>query len=240
MEKERKEREYFIIHINYSVGKYYVYMYHRFRKFTINQSWKFINNDNAVLMSSYIVKFGYINNRSYEEILNEINDFYFFPREEKNPLKRTVILKTLSVSDEKGNDIKKVYPGEEEYSSYIEFEIDNYSDFLSERDEIERSEEFFINDSAAIQQKQSDSEKEIITEDFTKFEEVLKNKIDRVSLLKIIKEYFPCCETHLKKHGKIEVTTRSGTFFTLIPEDYNGINDFSIREHKYNISLCIF
>ena len=96
-----------------------------------------------------------------------------------------------------------------------------------------------INDSSAIEQELVYSKKEFITEDFVKFEEFLKNKIDRVSLLEIIRDYFPCCEIHLKRHGRIEVTTRAGTFFTLIP-DYYGINDFSIREHKYNISLCIF
>ena len=60
--KERKEREYFVIHINYSTNKYYIYMYHRFRKFTINQAWKFINDgfDNPVFLSTYIESFGII------------------------------------------------------------------------------------------------------------------------------------------------------------------------------------
>lgn len=115
--------------------------------------------------------------------------------------------------------------------------IDSKSEDFQEAPE-ESPEE--INDSSAIEQELVDSKKEFITEDFVKFEEFLKYKIDRVSLLEIIKDYFPCCETHLKRHGRIEVTTRAGTFFTLIPEDYYGINDFSIREHKYNISLCIF
>ena len=230
MEKERKEREYFIIHINYSTNRYYVYMYHRFRKFTINQAWDYINNDDNCILFN-IECSGDIDNKNEEQILDQIHNLYFEPREEKSPLKRTVILRTITVSDEEGNDIKKEYPAEIKSDMEFEEHINKILNGEAQED---------INDSAAIQQEDSDKEKDIIEEDFTKFEEVLKNKIDRVSLLKIIKEYFPCCETHLKKQGKIEVTTRFGTFFTLIPEDYNGVNDFSIREHKYNISLCIF
>nr|DAW85707.1 MAG TPA: hypothetical protein [Inoviridae sp.] len=112
---------------------------------------------------------------------------------------------------------------------------------LVKRIDIEEIEE--INDSAAIQQEESDKfiyeDKESNIEDFVGFEERLKffGKMTREYLLKIINEYFPNSETHLKRYGRIEVTTAFGTFFTLVPKKYEG-ND--IPDYEYEISFAIF
>lgn len=254
--KERKEREYFIIHINYSTNKYYIYMYHRFRKFTINQAWKFINDgfDDPVLLSTYIESFGNINNRNEEEILQEINNLYFEPREEKNPLKKTVILKTLVISDEEGNDIKKVYPSEEKYDNDFNKLIEKISD------------EEAPADSTLIQQEFLDEEKDLIKEDFVKFEEVLKqNKfIDcyfdgklklTPELIKtysvypcifpLIYKFFPLSVIEHKENCSIKVETRLGTIFILRPINcesscFEYDSEQYLKEHYYDVSLCIF
>lgn len=250
-----KEKRYYIIHINYSVNRAYIFSYRKTRIFTTNQAWKFVEDINN---SSKIDGRILINNRSIREIEDYIEKNYLADCNFDNT--KTIFLTTLAVSDERGNDIEDYTAAEKKYEKELNLLLDENSVYdypgninvvdvnsFSELDQEEIDNSIYeeaskkeeINDSSAIEQELVDSEKELVTEDFVKFEEFLKYKIDRVSLLEIIKDYFPCCETHLKRHGRIEVTTRFGTFFTLIPEDYDGINDFSIREHKYNISLCV-
>lgn len=100
-----------------------------------------------------------------------------------------------------------------------------------------------LNDSSAFEQEEIDKikyeEKQNNTEDFVGFEERLKffGKMTREYLLKLINQYFPNCETHLKRYGRIEVTTVSGTFFTLVPKKYKGNN---IPDYEYEISFAIF
>lgn len=266
--KERKEREYFIIHINYSTNKYYVYMYHRFRKFTINQAWNFINDgfDNPVLLSTYIESFGNINNKTEEEILQEITNLYFDPREEKNPLKKTVILKTLVLSDDEGNDIKKVYPNEEKYDNDFNKLIEKIVDEKAPAD------------SVAIQQEDSDKEKDIIKEDFVKFEEILKKSTFKIIPFKgefklteefivnkgqmicdeygvdygiddlkfvfldfLIYDFFPDSTIKFEEDKKsLNIETRLGTVFILRPLDWKSRRCEYAYLHHYDVSLCIF
>lgn len=226
--KERKEREYFIIHINYSTNRYYIYMYHRFRKFTINQAWDYINNDDNCILFN-IEGSGNIGNKNEEQILDQIHNLYFEPREEKNPLKRTVILRTITVSDEEGNDIKKEYPAEIKSDMEFEEHINKILNGEAQED---------INDSAAIQQEDSDKEKDIIEEDFVNFEKDIKN-ITHLTLLSVIDNYFPCCKRDTLGSGKVSVVTRLGTIFTVVPTCWFTCNNDFIIEHDYEVSLCI-
>lgn len=251
--KERKEREYFIIHINYSTNRYYIYMYHRFRKFTINQAWDYINNDDNCILFN-IECSGDIDNKNEEQILDQIHNLYFEPREEKNPLKRTVILRTITVSDEEGNDIKKEYPAEIKSDMEFEEHINKILNGEAQED---------INDSAAIQQEQSDSEKELIKEDFVKFEEILKqnkfidcyfegkvkltsdfvNECSGPSIIHLIYNFFPSAFVeHEEENCSIKVETRLGTIFILKPLDCPDIDCLEQyrKEHYYDVSLCIF
>lgn len=100
---------------------------------------------------------------------------------------------------------------------------------------VRRENDSLLNDSSSEQYE----EKQNNIEDFVGFEERLKflGKMTREYLLKLTNQYFPNCETHLKRCGRIEVTTAFGTFFTLVPKKFKG-ND--IPDYDYEISFAIF
>lgn len=228
--REIKEKLYYIVHINYSVDTAYIFSYRKTRVFTTNQAWAFIEDiNNASKIEGHLV----INSRSIREVKDYLEKGYLANCNFDNT--KTIFLVTDVLFDERGNYITKYTASEKKHEEELKFLLDESLQFGEAPEE--------INDLAAIQQEESDKfiyeDKESNIENFVGFEERLKffGKMTREYLLKLINQYFPNCEIHLKRYGRVEVTTAFGTFFTLVPKKYEG-ND--IPDYEYEISFAIF
>ena len=159
--REIKEKLYYIVHINYSVDTAYIFSYRKTRVFTTNQAWAFIEDiSNASKIEGHLV----INSRSIREVKDYLEKSYLANCNFDNT--KTIFLITNVVSDEDGNDIIDYTDSERKYEEELELLLDESLQFGEAPEE--------INDSAAIQQEQSDSEKELIKEDFVSFEKELE------------------------------------------------------------------
>lgn len=264
--REVKEKMYYIVHINYSVNRAYIFSYRKTRIFTTNQAWKFVEDiNNSVKIDGRIR----INNRSIREIEDDIEKNYLADCNFDNT--KTIFLTTNVVSDERGNDIEYYTAAEKKYEEELELLLDENAAYdypgninvvdVNSFDEFEQEE--IINDSAAIQQEFSDENKEIITEDFVKFEEILKqnkfidcyfegriqltsefvNECSHPSIIPLIYNFFPFAFVeHEEENCSIKVETRLGTIFILKPLDCPDIDCLEQyrKEHYYDVSLCIF
>lgn len=253
--REIKEKRYYIIHINYSVNRVYVFYYDKTRVFTTNQAWSFIedkNNSDLILnIASISTKQSIkeISENMKKDIINVDNT-------------KIIVLTTLVSSDENGNDIEMYSGAEKKYENELKSLLDEDACY-DYPGNINVVDEEIINDSGAIQQEQSDSEKELIKEDFVKFEEILKqnkfidcyfegkvkltsefvNECSHPSIIPLIYNFFPFAVVeHEEENCSIKVETRLGTIFILKPLDCPDIDCLEQyrKEHYYDISLCIF
>lgn len=130
--REIREKMYYIVHINYSVNRAYIFSYCKTRVFTINQAWKFIKDINN---SSKIDGRIRINNRSIREIEDDIEKKYLADCNFDNT--KTIFLVTNIVSDETGNDITNYTAAEKKYEEELELLLDEVNSF-SELEQEER------------------------------------------------------------------------------------------------------
>lgn len=115
--REIKKKIYYLFHINYSVNKVYIFMYDRKRVFTTNQAWNFINNENnsdSVLHRETI---------SFDKSIKEIsaNMENYISNVDNTKI---VVLTTLTVSDENGNDIEMYSGAEKQYENKLNLLLD--------------------------------------------------------------------------------------------------------------------
>ena len=115
--REIKEKRYYIIHINYSINRVYVFYYDRKRVFTTNQAWSFINdknNSDSILNRASISKkqsIKEISENMKKDIINVDNT-------------KIIVLTTLVSSDENGNDIEMYSAAEKKYEEELELLLD--------------------------------------------------------------------------------------------------------------------
>lgn len=168
-----------IIHINYSVNRAYIYSSSK-KLFTTAQAWKFIEDESN---SSSIDGRIFINNRSIREIKDCIKNYLADCNLDNTKI---TFLITNVVSDERGNDIINYTDSERKYEEELELLLDENVAYdspgninvvdVNSFSEFEQEEA--PNDSSAIQQEQSDSEKEkdIVKEDFVTEVNKMKEK----------------------------------------------------------------
>lgn len=165
--REVREKMYYIVHINYSVNRAYIFSYRKTRIFTTNQAWKFVEDINN---SSKIDGRILINNRSIREIEDYIEKNYLADCNFDNT--KTIFLTTLAVSDERGNDIEDYTAAEKKYEKELNLLLDENAAYdypgninvvdvnsFSELDQEERDNSIYEeapNDSSAIQQEETD------------------------------------------------------------------------------------
>lgn len=258
-----KVKRYYIIHINYTINRAYLFYYDKTRIFTLNQAWSYIDYKNN---SDFILSRISINGKDSKEI-KEI-----FEKDIANVDNTKILfLRTLPGTDDNGNNVELEYPSEKKFEDDLNFLLDEDSTYdcqgninvvdVNSFSEFEQEE--IINDSEAIQQEQSDSEKELIKEDFVKFEEILKqnkfidcyfegkvkltsefvNECSHPSIIPLIYNFFPFAVVeHEEENCSIKVETRLGTIFILKPLDCPDIDCLEQyrKEHYYDVSLCIF
>ena len=256
-----KVKRYYIIHINYTINRAYLFYYDKTRIFTLNQAWSYIDDKNN---SDFILSRISINGKDSKEI-KEI-----FEKDIANVDNTKILfLRTLPGTDDNGNNVELEYPSEKKFEEDdLNFLLDenaayDYPGNINVVDVNSFEQEEIINDSAAIQQEQSDSEKELIKEDFFKFEEILKqnkfidcyfegkvkltsefvNECSGSSIIPLIYNFFPSAFVeHEEENCNIRVETRLGTIFILKPLDCPDIDCLEQyrKEHYYYVSLCIF
>ena len=117
--REVREKMYYIVHINYSVNRAYIFSYRKTRIFTTNQAWKFVEDINN---SSKIDGRILINNRSIREIKDYLEKNYLADCNFDNT--KTIFLITNTVSDERGNDIIDYTAAEKKYEEELELLLD--------------------------------------------------------------------------------------------------------------------
>ena len=162
--REIKEKRYYIIHINYTINRAYLFYYDRTRIFTLNQAWSFIDDKNN---SEFILSRVSINGKEIKEI-KEI-----FEKDIANVDNTKILfLRTLPGTDDNGNNVELEYPSEKKFEDDLNFLLDEDSTYnypgninvvdvnsFSELDQEERDNSIYEeapNDSSAIQQEETD------------------------------------------------------------------------------------
>lgn len=130
-----KEKRYYIIHLNYTINRAYLFFYDKTRVFTLNQAWNFIGDKNN---SEFILSRFSINGKEIKEI-KEI-----FEKDIVNvDNTKFLVLRTLPGTDDNGNNVELEYPSEKKFEDDLNFLVDEYYEEAP-------------NDSAAIQQEERD------------------------------------------------------------------------------------
>lgn len=205
-----KEKRYYIIHINYTINKAYLFYYYKTRIFTLNQAWSYIYDKNN---SEFILSRVSINGKEIKEI-KEI-----FEKDIVNvDNTKFLVLRTLPGTDDDGNNVKLEYPSEKKYEDDLNFLLYESLQFGEAPEE--------------------EIKEESATEDFVNFEKDIKN-ITHLTLLSVIDNYFPGCKIDALGSGKVSVVTRLGTVFTVVPTCWFTCNNDYIIDHDYEVSLCI-